>query len=186
MRNIDLYILQKGLNSCPGDPVYEDPERKKNRLDFLCLVSKNKIAVQLAVDVLNDISKESDDFVLFKREREATLMKFALKDESGRPMFTESPNRELSEAQGRPIMNRVYKLSQKKEDEEKFNKEIEKLNNKFKEAIDKQDANTVEFNSYLRQPVKDKTEKTFDKISKTILPDNLSQTAMDGLVFILK
>jgi len=187
MKNIDLYTLQKGLDNCPRDPEYIiDPKKRKHRLDFLCLVSQNKVAARQAVDTLNDMSRESDDFILFRREREAILIKFALKDEGGRPMFTETLNRELSETQGKPIMNRIYKLSKEEAEEEKFNKEIEKLGNKFKEAISKQDVNDKEFNLYLRQPVNDKTEKTFDKISKAILPDNLNQVAMDGLVFVLK
>lgn len=186
MKYRDLYILNDGLNACPRDPAYEDPEKEKNKIEFLHLVSRNKIVVREELDAMNAIPKESEEYTKYREENEKICVKFAEKDKEGDPKVVERLDELASKQRGVPIVTRSYTIKGSANPESTFSKESKKLENKFRDVIDKHVKKQREYEEYKLRDVDPGIMKKFIDIDKKLLPDNINQVAMDGLAFIIK
>lgn len=151
--------------------------RIKGDIRFNYGVAKNKRLVKTEIETLEELSKPTDDFVKYEKDRISLVEKLAAKDEGGAPKIVKIPQ---ARPDGQVIYTSRYDVD---ENDPKFKAEIKKLKTKYKAAIEGQKKHEEEFEGILKTEVEvelhliplsivpEMEESLFDKIYPIIHDD---------------
>ena len=130
---------------------------------FVYHVSKIKTSLEAERKAIIEMSKPSDEYIQFERERQSIILKFSEKNEKGLPVE----------------VNQRYKIQQNKELE--CQEAINEIINKYKEAIDRRKKEINELERILEEYV----EVDIPLIPFAHLPDFVEQSVIDILFPII-
>jgi hypothetical protein len=143
---------------------------------FSYAVSRNKQLLEPIIKSLEEMTKPNDEHKKFTDERQELLKEYAKKDEDGNPMVQRipGPNNQVRESFMIPGIN---------DKDNEFNTKLERLKKKHSKAISEQEEREKKYEEYLDEPVDDFTPIMVDW---KLVPDGISQQAMDGVFFMIK
>jgi len=150
--------------------------RKLNNLHgwkFVLTLGENRTMMKERVEQVNSIKEESEEFKAFRKEVQATQIKFADKDESGQPILTD-----ITLSNGR----KGQKLSLTPENEEKLSKALKKLEKANQHLIDEQQKKEEEFYKALDA----KCDIHFKKIKKSDVPAETTVEQSEIIEFMIE
>lgn len=167
MRYVDCLIMNAGLMAV---------ETTGMRARFSYAVSRNKQRLELVIKSLDEMATPNEEHKKFIDEREELLKEYSKKDEDGNPVIHQTPGPMGQMKKGFLIPNVTDKSSD-------FNVQLEKLQKKHKKTIDEQAEKEKKYQEYLENEADD-----FEPIMVDwkLVPDGLSQQAMDGVFFMIK
>lgn len=166
MKYIDCLVMNAGLH---------DVKVSGMKADFSYAVAMNKRLLEPVIKSLEEMVEPTKEHEKFITERKELLQEFAKKDENGDPIVRGSV---VAGQQKETYL--IPGISNKNNE---FNVKLEKLKKKFKKEIDDQEAKEKEYDEHL-----DEETLKFEPImvARKLVPDGLSQQAMDGVVLMIK
>lgn len=151
MKKLDVLRLNEVFNRF-GDMKYG--------VKFSYFLAKNRIAIKQEVEALDEARKPEQDFLDFELERVKLAQEYSDKDSAGKPM----------------IQNNSFVIVQKAD---AFEKEMNKLKKKFKNAIEQREAQVKEFEKILDE---DYTLPNPFKIPFSELPQSIEPSVVEVLI----
>ena len=179
MTNKDCLKMIDGLNAVK-QPSFADIREMQNKDEymfhakFLQVVSLNKRKLENIHESLKDMDKSSEEYIEYWKKREEVLVKFSKKDAEGNPIITTSYENG-SQQKSYTIPGFLDKNSE-------VSKEIKKLEDKYKDAIDGRKKQTEEVNKVLNE----ETEFKPVTVPWSMIPRGLSPEAMDGVIYMIE
>ena len=126
-------------------------------------VIKNKNLIQREIDTIKDLFKPQKGFMEYQEKRIKLCQKFSRKDEKGNYIYVNiTPN------------NRDFAI----ENQELFDKELEKLQKEYRKEIDFIKKQGEEMALFLDEDVNIK----WHKIPMEIVPENITPKEMDAII----
>lgn len=132
---------------------------------FAYSVMRNIAAMKTEFEIIKTLAKPNEKYIEFDKERIALCEKFAKKDETGKPVFTDDKMRYVMESQ------------------DEFNKELGLLTEKHKDIIEEYKNKSNELNTMLDN---DEVEIKIYKIKNEYLPDSLNARQLEILAQIIE
>jgi len=151
MKKIDVLRLNEVFNRF-GDMKYG--------VKFSYFLAKNRIAIKSEVEALEEARKPEQDFLNFEVERVKLAQEYSDKDSSGKPI----------------IQNGAFVIVEKLD---QFEKQMEKLKKKYKNAIEQREAQMKEFEKILNEEYV--INNPF-KIAFSELPQSIEPSVIEVLI----
>jgi antirestriction protein len=129
---------------------------------FAYILSKNKAVIEPELNAVREASKVADNFNEFEKERIELNEKYAVKDKDGKPVIKEEN----------------YQIS----DKVAFDKELNKLKEKHKEAIEERENQVKEVDELQKEEI----ELELREIPLDIVPQDITVSQMDSLSLLIK
>jgi len=173
MKNDELYVMRDGLNAVPDKVSYENV-KKKGIINFKLAVSKNKWMLNNHLKDVEEAIKSSEDYSKYRKEEQGLSKKFCRKDEEGKNII-------IPTVEGR-VKGERYDIEGQGDPDSEYSRAFEKLENKYKKEIKERKEQLEKFNDFLEE------ESDFEPylIPFNLVPDDLPQSAMDGVLFIIE
>lgn len=173
MKNDELYVMKEGLNAVPDKVSYQD-EKKKGIINFKFSVSKNKRMLNNHLKDVEEAIKSSEDYSKYRKEEQELSKKFCRKDEEGKNII-------IPTVEGR-VKGERYDIEGQDDPDSEYSLAFKKLENKYRKEIDERKVQLDKFNIFLEE------ESDFEPylIPFNLVPDDLPQSAMDGVLFIIE
>jgi hypothetical protein len=144
--------------------VLDRLNNKEHPVKFSYFIAKNRSRIKDNVDILMNLSRPTDDYLKYDTERVKLAKKFSDKDKNGKPI----------------VENNQYILT---ENQSKFDIELEELQGKYTEEIDKAKKRNAEFNKLLDEEVEiDEFKISIDKLPEKIEARILELFMICGLI----
>lgn len=166
MNYLDCLIMNSGLNAVNVTGM---------KARFSYAVARNKRLLEPIIKSLEEMVKPSDEMNKFTEERQALLKEHADKDENGDPIV------QISMVNGQ--RRETFKIPGINNKDNKFTLEMDKLKKKYKKELDEQEAKEKGYENHLVVTVDQFVPITVDM---KLVPDGLSQEAMDGVIFMIR
>lgn len=133
---------------------------------FVYVVARNRDYLQKEVDAIQKSLEPYENFQEFEEKRVELAKKHAKEDEEGNPVVIGKGNQSKFDI----------------EDQEAFDKELEKLKEEYQEAIDEREKQQEEFNDSME----DEIELLLLELKQEDLPEEITANQLSALIPILK
>jgi hypothetical protein len=147
IRNIDLVNFSNNFSSFDGITGYK----------FLIALNRANNKIVEEVKIIEKLKEHSEPFKEFSKEATALYQKYAEKDESGNVKFTK-----ISETQQRILID--------KENVDKLNAEMAKVEKKYKKEIEEQEKKELDYSNAIMA----KSTLVLEPIDEDVVPDSLN------------
>lgn len=172
MKNDELYVLRDGLDAVPEKVTYQD-EKKKGIINFKMAVSKNKRDLKNHLIDLESAIEAPEKFKEYRVKEQKLSKKYCRRDKDGKnviiPVIEGSQRGEQFDIIGYDDPKSEYSV------------QFEKLKKEYQKEIDERKKQMEKFNNHLKE---DSGYKPY-LIPFNIVPDDLPQKAMDGVLYII-
>ncbi|MCK4816320.1 hypothetical protein KA005_11175 [bacterium] len=164
MKRSDLYVFQEGLEMA-----------QLKGAKFTYAVTKNKRRLESEIKIMEKAKEPDKSFKEFEKEIDALYKEYADKDVMGKPKM-------------KKIMVSATKSSWQyiipglNDPESKYGKAVAVLRKKHKEALEAQEKKEEEYQEFL----KEESEWKPFMIDLAIVPDDIHQTIMDRIIWMIK
>lgn len=150
----------KKLDVLKLNEVFNHFSEVKSGVKFSYFLAKNKIAIKSEIDALEEVRKPEQQFLDFELERIRLAQECSEKDLTGKPV----------------VQNGAFMITSRMEE---FEKGMETLKRKFKDAIEKRESQVKEFNKLLEE---DFTLSNPFRISFNELPQSIEPSVVETLI----
>ncbi len=179
MTNKDCLRMIGGLNAVkqPSFAEIKDMQNKDEYMfhaKFVQAVSLNKRKLENILESLKDMEKFSEEYTEYIKNREEVLVKFAKKDADGNPIET------ISYVNGSQQMS--YTIPGISDKSSPASKELKKLEDKYKEAIDGRKKQIDE----AKKVLSDEADFKPVTVPWSMIPRGLTPEAMDGVLYMIE
>ena len=172
MKNSELYVLKEGLNAVPEKVTYQDA-KKKGIINFKMAVSKNKRDLKNHLMDLESAIEPTKKYNEYREKEQKLSKKYCRRDKEGKnvviPIIEGSQRGEQFDIIGYDNPGSEYSI------------QFEKLGKEYKKEIDERKVQMEKFNEHL----KEKSAFNPYLVPFNIVPDDLPQKAMDGILYII-
>lgn len=171
MKNHELYIMRDGLNAVPDNVSYQD-KKKKGIVKFKFAGSKNKRMLSNHLKDMEKAIEASKELIKYQEKEQELSKKFCRKDKDGKNIFLPFEDERLKR----------FDINGFDDPASAYSTELKSLKKSFKSAIEEQEKKMEDFNDFL------KDESDFEPylIPLDLVPEDLPQSAMDGILFMIK
>lgn len=179
MTNNDCMVMLNALKKCkqPAFAEIKDMEDKDDyifHVNFVKAVSSNKRKLEPIVESLQEADAFTDEYKKYVEERNELLAKHAKKDIDGSPMEN------IDTFNG--VQRRAYYVPTAGVPGSACYKELKKLENDYKDAIDAREKQTKQLTQMLKAVV----DFTPETVLESMVPSGLNPDVMDGIIFMVK
>lgn len=149
MKNKDLFRILEGIKLCAG----------LRGAKFSHALSKNKAHLESEIKHLQKGLKPSKEYDSYEKKRVELCTKFSKKDEKNNPIIEKD----------------AFAI----DDQEKFDIELEKLRDGYKDLLKKRDQEIEDYKKHLEDDV---VNFNFHKLSIESIPDDITVKQMDMII----
>ena len=180
MKYRDCFIRLEALNSIVT-LSFEDLKDMTDKNDyipsvkFLYAITKNKQRLLKITEDLQEVTKETPEYAEYLKIRQELSVKFAQKNSAGQPKI------ENAVISGQ--MMQRYVIDGVDDENSTYNKEFNKLKEKFKNAIDEMDRRFESYNKMLDEQCNDYEPYM---IEEKEIPKGLSLQVFEALIHCIK
>lgn len=151
MENRQLQVLLQGINAV----------NSLQGVKFAYGINKNRKAIERELETLQEAIKASDKYTEYDKKRIELCEKHAVKDDNGKAKME----------------NNEYVIT----DKDAFDKEIDTLRAKYKDAIDEREAQLKEFSELLKK----ESDFVPFKIAFEDVPEDITSDAMSKIIDLI-
>lgn len=137
-------------------------------VQFAYAVAKNKAHCEQEIKAMEEAGKPTEEYQEYEKERKELCEKHALKDEHGRPRVET-----LS-----PVVQRYVGL----EENEKFQKELEKLNKKHQKVLDAREKQVKDYLKFCEEEI----EIDVHQIALDVVPEKITVGQLEEIMPMIK
>lgn len=172
MKNEELYVMRDGLNAVPEKVTYQD-EKKKGIINFKMAVSRNKRDLKNHLIDLESGIEAPAKFKEYREKEQKLSKKYCRRGKDGKNVI-------IPVIEGRE-MGEKFDIIGFDDPGSEYSVQFRNLEKEYQKEIDERKKQMEKFNVHL----KEKSEYKPYLIPFNIVPDDLPQKAMDGILYII-